>query len=309
MDLDGAPLTWSLVGRITPSDLGLDDEDRGWLQIPTPVVLDDSVVRVFFATRRNNRPHVRYVDLRIDDGRLTNSTELFPSEPLLEPGEMYWDRDGIYPSSIVRTETGFLLYTIGWLRGAIDPIFTSRIGLAKLDHECKQISYCVEPILDLTLHDPFFVTGPCVRAVEGGFEMLYVSGEAWIASPVGPNSRYSLRRATSIDGLCWSDRGNPALGLSGNYTHIARPSFVQDSQDTILASVTTTESMDYELRICQKSGDQTWSIGAPAITDRELARDAAAYPALVHRTGETLLFVNGIDRGRSGFTVLRSEWQ
>ena len=305
MDYDGATLTWSLVGRVTPSDLGLDGEGEGWLQLPTPVELDNGDIRVFFATRRGQRPHIRSVDLRIQDGAIENLHEIQASAPLIEPGGRNWDVDGIYPSSIVRVEDGFFLYTIGWERGPIDPFFIARIGLVHLGLDLELVEYFVEPTLDLTKREPFLVSGPCVRRRDDEFEMIYTCGESWLISSHGPDSRYSLRLARSSDGRVWKYRGIPSVMRTGEVTHIGRSAFLGDVADGMIASVTTSHDPSYRLRICSKVHADRWEIGESGILSDAPPNTVSAYPAVIHRDEETLLFANGSDRGQSGFSILQ----
>ena len=91
-------------------------------QLPTALTLDDSTVRVFFATRSvKQESSISYVDLKFSNA---DSFEVSESakKPVLSPGPLgNFDEHGVFPSSIVKHDSKYYMYYIGWNRGCEAP--------------------------------------------------------------------------------------------------------------------------------------------------------------------------------------------
>lgn len=287
---------WQLIAYVTPERLGLPRHGLNWAQMPTPISITETIFKVFFAARSGSRPQV--CSIQMDFAADAQSDEFLKNLDIgvILPGTTHWDVDGIYPSSILVDGDKTYLYTVGWTRSPIDPMFISRIGVAELDSSKNVKSYHPAPILDLTRTEPFLVTSPVVRKNDSEFEMLYVSGDAWVSTVNGPTSRYSIRRATSDNPILWTKRNLRGVGPDDRFSHIARPAFLANESDDLLVSAVRSGEFSYGL-FRAVSGDGQWVI------DQAIGHDMAgcSYPAI----SDGYLFINGVDRGESGFFVYR----
>jgi len=299
-------MNWNLVGTVTPSDVGLSQYELSWMQMPTAYEIGHSSFRVYFASRHGEKPQICSVDLTLDDNANQIVQVSNVRAGLLKPGTRTWDVDGVYPSSLFTLPSGQkILYTIGWVTGAVDPIFISRIGAAYIDKNGFVEQYLELPVLDLTKVEPFLVSSPTVRMNGLGYEMLYVSGESWTATKSGPRSEYTIRRALSLDPFNWSERNLPAVSKPIVIDHLARPAFMHDQSDKILMSFTSQDDPNYSLNagLRVKGAEYPWVFAPPFELSSEAGEKARAYPNVVLTKSARILFVNGADRGKQGFSI------
>lgn len=272
--------------------------------MPTPLALDSTTIRVFFASRHRNRPSIWFTDVQW----FAESQEiqvLGPAiGPALSPGPIgSWSQDGVYPSSILTLGQRRLLFIIGWEVGAQSSLFRSSIGVVDLNAEnLPSPEPPGAPLLDRSLEDPFLVTSPTLRSQEDGqLHMIYVSGDGWARGDEGLESRYSLRQAWSRDGQTWDRRGTVALPLVDDLTHVGRTCFRGDAPDHLITCVTTTARPTYQLHWGTRQGE-SWELGPP-LRFQTGSGKIESYPALVGLGEDVLMFGNLKDRGASGFSV------
>lgn len=206
-----APFQWRRLGKIfDPGSQGVAPWMVEFAQCPTPLVLDDATVRVYFATRPSRdgdgmyvaRPG--YVDL--DRRDLRRIVGVAPRPALDLGGTGTFDEFGVMPSSVLRVGAAVYMYYTGWTRKASVPYATA-IGVA-VSHDGGDSFTRLGPgpVLNVGLNEPFLVNSPIVRIVEGVWHMWYVTGERWIDGERGPEIVCRHAHATSTDGLTWKDR-------------------------------------------------------------------------------------------------------
>lgn len=203
--------SWNRLGKIfDPQQLQAHAWMMEFAQCPTPFVLDERTVRVFFATRplRDgqglyvSRPG--YVDLDRHDLRQIRGIS---PKPLLELGVTgTFDEFGIMPSSAVRTGNDIYMYYTGWTRMESVP-YTTAIGVA-VSHDQGETFHRIGPgpVLNLSLEEPYMVNSPIVKIIDGVWHMWYVSGKRWIEADGGPEIVFQQAHAISSDGLSWDER-------------------------------------------------------------------------------------------------------
>lgn len=179
-------------------------------QCPTPFVLDDGTIRIFFATRPTrdaaglyvSRPG--YVDLSRRD--LQEVTRISP-QPALDLGRTgTFDEFGVMPSSVLRVGADIYMYYTGWTRMASVP-YTTAIGVAvSRDGGSRFERIGPGPVLNIGLDEPYLVNSPIVRIINGVWHMWYVTGRRWVDAENGPEIVFQHAHAISPDGLNWSER-------------------------------------------------------------------------------------------------------
>jgi hypothetical protein len=203
--------SWNRLGKIfDPQQLQPHPWMMEFAQCPTPFVLDDRTVRVFFATRplRDSKglyvSRPGYVDLSRHDLRQIKSVS---PQPLLELGQAgTFDEFGIMPSSAVRVGDDIYMYYTGWTRMESVP-YTTAIGVAVSRNQGETFQRIgAGPVLGLTLDEPYLVNSPIVKIIDDVWHMWYVSGKRWIETDAGPEIVFQQAHATSADGLSWDDR-------------------------------------------------------------------------------------------------------
>lgn len=277
-----------------------------WLQLPSPIALDDNVVRVFFASRVGEKSHVLQVDLEFND-EISNFRVVSGSvEIVASPGELgTYTQDGVYPSCVINVEEKLQIYSIGWEKGSEPPLFHASIGLIEEDIDQKLNDTRNSPIFDRGIHDPILVTSPFVRRSQLGYEMFYTSGIGWVKlnDEQGFSSRYHIQRAISKNGIQWESNGEIVVSLRGEETNTARPTvFNIDGTDYMLFCFATKSNQDYEMS-CAVSTGETWSRDEVCLSTNFKLNDYSSYPSSISLGGKVLIFANGADRGKSGFSI------
>lgn len=201
-------LSWKKLGNVFNPTL---TKPRPWMQAyaqcPFPLVMNDDVLRVYITSRGQRDAdgqmisYPAYIDLdRKDLSRVIGIAEK-PLMSLGPPGS--FDEFGMTPSSFVRQGAEIYAYYTGWTRMRSVP-YTMAIGLAiSRDGGDTFEKYGVGPIMAATPNEPYFVSGPIVRVVDGAWHMWYISGKKWLVAGDKRESVYQIAHAASDDGIVW----------------------------------------------------------------------------------------------------------
>lgn len=308
-------LEWKKLGRVfDPTASPATSWLREYAQCPTPLVLDEEVIRVYFAGRpqrtadRQYVSYPAYVDLaRHDLSRIVGVAEA----PLMSLGRMgCFDEFGVMPGSVVRRGEEILLYYTGWTRLRSVP-YSLAIGLAvSRDGGASFERVGDGPVLGLSLGEPYFVTGPIVRVLDDLWHMWYLTGRKWLFEEGKFEPVYQIARATSDDGLNWQRDGQPIIPtLSDDECQdIASPFQLDGKWHAVFAwRRPSTSAGAYRLGQASSADLKSWvrddsqvGIGLSATGwDSQMM----CYAQVLEVDGRVLLFYCGNDFGRAGFGI------
>ncbi len=303
-------MNWKKLGLIFKPDNKI-----WWMQshaaLPTPLQLEDSLYRIYFASRdKNNRSHIGYFDIDIN----TPETILRVSEePILAPGSLgFFDDHGVYAASAVKHEEKVYLYTIGWNPGSKPPLFYASIGLAISDDGGESFTkFGLAPILARSDHDPCLVTSPVVLKENKQWRMWYVSGYHWDESGSAPQSHYHIKYAQSEDGLYWKREG--IICLDHQYPgekNIARACVYQD-KEIYHAWYSYDCGSGYLIGYAESTDGIQWirkdSEAGINISNEGWDSKALAYPFVIKYKDQLFMFYNGNQFGHDGIGLAVSE--
>ena len=293
---------WRRLGHIYCA-AGESDEFVTHAAYPTPLVLDDGRVRVFFSPRdRENRSGVAALDLELRDERFAVLGP--PSDLLLAAGPRGgFDDSGVSVSCVLPAPGGGLhLYYLGWNLGVTVP-FRNAIGLALADPgEAKFRRASPAPLLDRAEEDPFTLGYPWVMRGPDGWRMWYGTHLEWGAR--GLEMRHAIRHAASADGRSWLRDARPTLMPEGGAEFaLSRPCVVRDADAWRMWYSRRLE--DYRLGYAESADGTNWvrDDAATALTGPagEWEGESCAYPAVFDHGGRRYLLYNGRGYGRTGF--------
>lgn len=287
--------------------------DRPWAReyahLPTPIVIKDGQIRVYFAGLDENKyGRIGYVDVAADEPTKVLAVSKEPALDLGEPG--LFDDCGVNPSFVYRHEDRWRMYYIGWSRGTRVPyqLFT---GLAESRDGRRFKRLCRVPVLDRTDGEPFLRSAACVRTNENFLQAWYVSARGWTTVNGERYPRYVVRMALSRNGLDWLSGVPPAIDLEGDEFGIGRPWVIQDPDRWRMWYSIRSKSRPYRMGYAESDDGEVWRrmddrVGIAA-SEGGWDSEMICYAAVIDVNGRRLMFYNGNRHGQSGFGVAELE--
>lgn len=301
-------IVWRKRGHIfSPSG------QAGWMlshsQGPTPLLLEGRM-RIFFSSRpQQNCSLPTFIDVNPEEPRQILSVNDNPILDLGEPGT--FDEHGIIPKQVIRKDGRYLLYYIGWSRRTETP-YSLAIGVAE-SSDATQFHRCFRgPVLGLEKDDALSTTAPGLIEESGLLHMFYTAGLTWIRLNNRYEHTYTIRRATSRNGLEWKRDFKNVLEPRDELECLSNPTILK---------LGSSFHMWYSYKGSKdfRTGSDSYRIGyasAPNLTGPWTRNDSKAgidvskegwdsdmieYPYVLTTGGKNLLFYNGNNFGGSGF--------
>lgn len=275
---------------------------RSHAMIPTPQMLDQHRVRLYFSGRNDlNQSHIGWVV--IDLREPTRVIEMSP-EPVLAPGALgCFDDNGVTPSCIVADGDETLLYYIGWNPGS-----TVRMhlfgGLAiSRDGGLSFERWSQAPIIERCRVNPYLNTAPFVLKEENLWRMYYVGGAGWRHKDL---PRYNIQYAESTDGRNWDRQGHVAIPFASEQENaLARPFVIKE--DGFYKMWFSARGAEYRMAYAESADGKTWvrddARGGLDVTPGDFDSDMIEYFAIVQSAGRKYVFYNGNGYGIGGIGV------
>lgn len=290
------------LGRVFAAEQG-----RPWMAshaaYPTPLLLADGRLRVFFNTRDGeNRGCLAWVDL--DPANPLRMLDVADA-PALLPGPLgTFDDRGLSNGTVHRIGGELWLYYMGWNKSADVP-FRNAIGLAvSRDGEGRRFEKCFEgPLVDRSRFDPFTLSYPFVVPGTAGAPWHMYYGTSRAGGDREDNMLHALTEATSADGIDWRQTGRDFVALEPGEFGLSRPWVVElGGRAFLLYSIRRSlYTIGVSLLEPGRGGHRrvTQDLLGPA---REAwDSDATCYPGVITLGGTTYMFYCGNGYGRTGF--------
>lgn len=282
-------------------------------QLPTALVLNDRLVRIFFACRtQGQRSHIAFTDLVFSPDGERFSVERISEKPVLAPGPVgHFDEHGVYPSCVIHHHGLFYLYYIGWNQGVEAPLFYASIGLAVGDDGENFVPISPAPILSRSEFDPCLVTSPHVYVENERWRMTYVSGVKWTRNQVGRlQSHYHIKLAEGFNPQEWKREGMIAVDFGPGETNIARSTVVRSEQKgyQMWFSYVHSQIGKYRMGYAESKDGTIWhrkDEAAGVGLDDVHCRDMVCYPSIFRLGDQSYMLYNGDGYGEAGFCVAK----
>lgn len=282
--------------------------------IPTPILLNEKVIRIFAAFwDKDSVGRIGFIDVSA-----LNPLEVidFSEEPCLDIGDSgSFDDKGVSPLSMVHKNDTLYLFYVGWQRveGVRYLLFT---GLATSKNGGKSFTRTKKtPILDRIDSELLVRAGAGVIYDEESnlWKMIYAAGSDTININQKIVPTYSYHYLETKDPHDWSSK--PKLAISPNVAAkefgFGRPYILKDKKG-------------YKMLYCIRSLDRLYSLGYAESLDMivwerkdellsdfneklfEFDREMRFAPWVLSTKKDTFLFYNGNDYGRSGISVAKN---
>jgi predicted GH43/DUF377 family glycosyl hydrolase len=278
---------------------------RSYATIPTADVINDRVIRVYFAALDENRyGRIGYVDVDANDPqRILYETQ----EPVLDIGELgTFDDSGVNPSCVINFAGKKHLYYIGWQRAERAPYMLFS-GLAISEDGGQSFRrYSRVPVLDRTDAEPYSRSAPFVMFDQGCFRAWYWSCLNWSRDGDWVHYNNVIQCTESVDGLHWIDRSQACIVPDGVADYSAgRPWVVKDGSLYKMWYSIRSKAQPYRLGYAESNDGLTWQrkdheVGI-ARSDIGWDSEMICYPCVVDVNGQRYMFYNGNRHGSTGF--------
>jgi hypothetical protein len=306
---------WKKLGHVfDPSLHHVNPWMSEYAQCPTPVVLNDDVIRVYVASRPKRGSDLQYVSypgyVDLDRHQITRVVGI-SSEPILTLGKAgAFDEFGIMPSSFVRRGDAIYMYYSGWTRARTTP-YTLAIGVAVSRDGGNEFARLGDgPTMGLSLHEPYFVTGPIVRADGDNWQMWYLNCLRWEFAQSKAEPIYRISHATSKDGLVWMQDGKSAVTAysDAECQDILAPFYFRNQWHAIFAWRDAINGDGrYRLGHVESADLRSWerddARAGIQLSSKGWDSEMMCYPQVLQLDGRLLLFYCGNEFGKGGFGI------
>jgi hypothetical protein len=284
---------------------------RSHCQNPFVQALSEQRYRVHFASRdQQNRSQGAWADVEVQNDGLT--VVAAATRPSLVLGRLgAFDDCGAMPGSLVTHQGRLLMYYTGWTLARAVPFFFF-IGVAESRDGGETFHRLSEaPVLGRNHHDPFLTGAPWVISENGGLRMWYISGTEWVpgaAEGEAPTHYYSVKHATSEDGMVWHTNERLCLPYLENEHAIARPvvTAVDDGYRMIYSARRLGET--YRIYSASSSDGLLWKRDILPMIDVASSgwdSEMICYGSRLDSSGGSFLLYNGNGYGKEGFGAAR----
>lgn len=300
------------IGLIYAST-GKNSFDISHCHKPTPILIDEETVRVFFGARDDkNKTRITFIDL--EPNNLTKIKYTY-NKPVLDLGKIgTFDDSGVNVCSIVKNNNEILMYYIG-VNTSTTVHMRNSIGIAVSKDNGVTFSRLYEgPILDRTKTEPYYVGACDILKDNQQWTCYYTCGKHWITIDGKPEINYQIQRATSSDGIDWKRNNEIVIPPTNEYEVCARPSVWKENDIYyMLYSKRSMKNFRENSKSNYRAGYATSTDGInwnrcdnmidlmPSETGWD--SEAIAYPYFFQLNGKKYIFYNGNGFGKTGFGI------
>lgn len=276
-------------------------------QNPFAQPLSATRFRVHFACRDDkNRSRGGWAEVELEEGRLVVARTA--QSPSLDLGRLgAFDDCGAMPGSLVEHGGRLLLYYTGWTLARAVPFFFFIGAAESRDGGETFVRLSEAPVLGRNKYDPFLTGAPWVINENGLLRMWYISGTKWVAGSregSGPVHYYSIKHATSVDGVTWQLNDGLCMQYLKNEHAIARPVVARFGGGYFMIYSARRLGETYRIYTAVSSDGLSWSRKpgmlldvAPFGWDSEMV----CYGSLLEADQSRFLLYNGNAYGKDGF--------
>ena len=280
---------------------------------PTPIVINNKIVRVYFGVRDAlGKTRTTFIDLDINN--LKNILYIH-TKPVLDLGKIgTFDDSGANVSSVLKYKDKIYMYHIGW-----NPSTTvhtrNAIGLSISEDNGWTFKRLYDgSILDRTKDEPYYTGAVDVKYDNGIWKCWYTSGTEWKIINNRPEIYYHIKYATSPNGIDWQRDNIDCILPNSEFEATARPSVLKVNNKYCmwyskrsLVDFRINPKNSYRAGYAESEDGITWvrmddKISLiPTNKEGDFDSDSISYPYVIEINNKLVMFYNGNDFGKSGF--------
>jgi predicted GH43/DUF377 family glycosyl hydrolase len=272
--------------------------------VPTVLRINESELRIYVGSRDNTGVgRIGYVDVSAENP--SQILRIAP-EPVLDVGKPgMFDDNGVLPVSIVRDGGLIYLYYAGFQLGVkIDFFHLSGLAVSR-DGGNTFTRIRQTPVLERTENELFLRSAPHILRGESIWKMWYIGFDGWL-SGAKRIYRSRINYIESTDGIDWPAPSQCCIAPgSEDEFGFGRPFVYLDGPIYKMFYSIRTLSKGYRLGYAESKDGIHW-----VRLDEKLGLDVSAqgwdcneicWCFVVRSNGQTIMFYNGNDYGRTGF--------
>lgn len=302
-------MRWKKLGLVYGPD-GSIPWAKTHAMIPTPVRLNEDVIRVFVTfcdAKGIGRPG--YVDVSANNPLNVLSVSQQPLLDLGKPGT--FDENGMLTCAVIHLGYGKMhMYYAGFEIGTkIRYRLLTGLAISK-DGGNSFSRYAPTPVLDRSASEIYFRGGPYCLYASQHFRLWYVAGSEWIDLNGKSMPIYDIRYLESDDGIHWPEKGEVQIAISDPDEHgFGRPCVIHKPSGgyRMFYSVRRRSFCAYRLGYAESDDGRVWKRKDDKlnldVTPGSFDSDAIMYAAPIEIDGNLYVFYNGNEFGRAGFAV------
>lgn len=304
-------MRWRKLGCVFAPD-GTQEWARSHAMVPTAHLINDDTIRIFYSTLDAGMVG----SISAMDVSAHNPLEIagLGDGPLLMAGDKgLFDDSGVNPSCLLQSPDGPQLYYFGWQRSEMVPyhIFAGVAQIHGLDGDLSALSLerlTWVPVLDRIASEPFVRSATTIEKIGDEYVCFYVSAHEWTEVNGSPLPSYTIKRIVSQDGLTWPGQGDDVVGFGGAEEFgFGRPWLFKNGDTYELYYSIRSRARPYRIGYATSADGQNWTRRddiegldrSPEGWDSEMI----CFPSVVNAGGQTYMFYNGNQHGRTGFGV------
>jgi predicted GH43/DUF377 family glycosyl hydrolase len=280
---------------------------------PTPLLLNDSTIRIFVGFRDDTGvARVGFVDVDArDPGRVLHVSH----DPVLDIGQPgAFDDNGVVPCAVVRRDEGLFLYYAGYqIPSRVK--FIAFSGLAISTDEGNSFTrHSTVPVLERTPEELYFRAAHTVLRENGRWRVWYGGGNSFIEEAGRQVPVYDVRYLESPDGIDFPKKGTRCITFSDPAEYrIGRPFVLHTHGRYRMFYGVARLGSGYRMGYAESLDGLNWTRRDDEVglvpTKGAWDEGMIAYPAVIEHGDRTYMFYNGNDMGRSGFGyAILEEW-
>jgi len=280
-------------------------------QMPTSYLASEEEITILFSSRDNkNISRIGSIIVSANDPSLILK---HCNRIILDIGNSgAFDDSGVMPSSIVKVNSKYFLYYIGWNERKKIPYHNS-IGLA-ISNDGVNFSRMFEgPILERSAIEPYFCSAPYVIYDSGLWRMWYLSCTEWVNLNSKLEPRYHIKYAESHDGIFWNRSGKVSIDYKNDDEGgIVRPSIIKKKNGGYrmwfsyrkLIGYRDDAGSSYRIGYAESSNGIDWNRcdenAGITVSDSGWDSLMIEYPDIINFRDKTYMFYNGNGFGLTG---------
>lgn len=303
-------MNWIKKGLIYGAK-GLNGFDSSHCHKPTPLIIDENTVRVYFGVRDSkNTTRTTFVDL---DSNNLSKVKYVHNKPVLDVGKLgAFDDSGANVSSVVKYKNKIYMYFIGW-----NPSTTvhtrNSIGLAiSTDNGFTFNRLYDGAILDRNKIEPYYTGAVDVMEENGTWRMWYTSGSEWKLVNGKPEIFYHIKYATSKNGIDWRRDDVLCIPPTTEGEVTARPSVIKEKgkykmwySKRKVENFRIDKTNSYRAGYAESNDGIVWTrldnLSGIEPSNNGWDSESIAYPYIIRIKKQLIMFYNGNAFGKEGF--------